>query len=78
MGFETAAPLACSGVTVYRGVVLSGVEKGGLAMTMSGGGQGHLGVSFAKAQGLNVIGIDARDEGLEPTRPSSADAVIDA
>lgn len=55
LGFETAAPLACAGVTVYRGVVLSGVKKGEwLAMTGSGGGLGHLGVQFAKALGLNV------------------------
>ena len=79
LGFETAAPLACAGVTVYRGVVLSGVEKGEwLAMTGSGGGLGHLGVQFAKALGLNVIGIDARDEGLELTRQGGADVIIDA
>ena len=64
---------------MYRGVVLSGVKKGGwLAMTGSGGGLGHLGVQFAKALGLNVIGIDARDEGLELTRQSGADVIIDA
>ncbi|KAH7072645.1 chaperonin 10-like protein [Paraphoma chrysanthemicola] len=26
--FETAAPLACAGCTIYRGVVLSGLKKG--------------------------------------------------
>lgn len=30
----------------------------------AGGGLGHLRVQFAKAIGLNVIAIDARDEGL--------------
>jgi propanol-preferring alcohol dehydrogenase len=79
VSFETAAPLACAGVTIYRGVVLSGVKKGEwLTMTGSGGGLGHLGVQFAKALGLNVIGIDARDEGLELTRQGGADVVIDA
>lgn len=79
VSFETAAPLACAGCTIYRGVVLSGVKPGEwLAMTGSGGGLGHLGVQFAKALGLNVIGIDARDEGLELTRTSGADIVIDA
>lgn len=79
VSFETAAPLACAGITIYRGVVLSGVKAGSwLAMTGSGGGLGHLGVQFAKALGLKVVGIDARDEGLELTRKSGADVVVDA
>ncbi|KAL1611065.1 hypothetical protein SLS59_000702 [Nothophoma quercina] len=79
VSFETAAPLACAGCTIYRGVTLSGVRKGEwLGMTGSGGGLGHLGVQFAKALGLNVIGIDARDEGLELTKKGGADLVIDA
>ncbi|KAF1929602.1 GroES-like protein [Didymella exigua CBS 183.55] len=79
VSLATAAPLACAGITIYRGVVLAGVEKGGwLALTGSGGGLGHLGVQFAKALGLRVIGIDARAAGLELTRASGADVVIDA
>lgn len=79
VSFLTAAPLACAGVTVYRGIVLSAVRKGGwIAIVGSGGGLGHLGVKFAKAMGLNVVGIDARDEGLELTRLCGADVTIDA
>jgi propanol-preferring alcohol dehydrogenase len=79
VSFETAAPLACAGVTVYRGVVLSEAKKGDwIAIVGSGGGLGHLGVRFAKAKGLNVVGIDARDEGLELTRQCGADVTIDA
>jgi propanol-preferring alcohol dehydrogenase len=77
--FETAAPLACAGCTVYRGVVLAGVKKGEwLAIVGSGGGLGHLGVQFAKALGMNVIGIDARDEGIELTKKGGANVVVDA
>lgn len=79
VSFQTAAPLACAGVTVYRGIVLSAVRKGEwIAIVGSGGGLGHLGVKFAKAMGVNVIGIDARDEGLELTRLCGADVTIDA
>lgn len=79
VSFETAAPLACAGCTIYRGVFLSAVQKGEwLAIVGSGGGLGHLGVQFAKALGMNVLGIDARDEGLELTRSGGADIVIDA
>lgn len=77
--FETAAPLACAGCTVYRGIKVSGVQRGDwLAIVGSGGGLGHLGVRFAKALGIEVIGIDARDESLELSRQAGADVVIDA
>ncbi|KAL6709789.1 hypothetical protein ACN47E_001218 [Coniothyrium glycines] len=77
--FATAAPLACAGITIYRGVTLSEVKKGEwLAIVGSGGGLGHLGVQFAKALGMNVVGIDARDQGLELTQHSNADLVVDA
>jgi propanol-preferring alcohol dehydrogenase len=79
VGFETAAPLACAGCTVFRGVKIAGVKKGEwLAIVGSGGGLGHLGVQFARALGLNVVGVDARDEGLELTRKGGAQAVVDA
>ncbi|KAF2740493.1 GroES-like protein [Polyplosphaeria fusca] len=79
VSFETAAPLACAGCTVWRGVILPELSKGEwLAIVGSGGGLGHLGVQFAKALGLSVIGIDARDEGLELTKKGGADVVIDA
>lgn len=77
--FETAAPLACAGCTVYRGVLLAGLKKGEwIGIVGSGGGLGHLGVQFARALGLNVVGIDARDEGLELSKQGGATIVIDA
>ena len=39
---------------------------------------GHLGIQFAKAKGLKVVGIDARDEGLELSKKMGADVVVDA
>jgi propanol-preferring alcohol dehydrogenase len=79
VSFETAAPLACAGCTVWRGVLQSGLKAGEwIAFVGSGGGLGHLGIQFAKALGLNVIGIDARDEGLELSRKAGAHVVVDA
>ena len=49
-----------------------------LGLVGSGGGLGHLGIQFAKALGLRVIGIDARDEGLELSKQTGADVVVDA
>lgn len=79
VSFETAAPLACAGCTVWRGVVQSSLAQGEwLAIVGSGGGLGHLGVQFAKALGLNVIGIDARDGALDLSKRYGADLVVDA
>ncbi|KAL9060294.1 MAG: hypothetical protein Q9162_000698 [Coniocarpon cinnabarinum] len=77
--FETAAPLACAGLTVWRGVTKPALKPGQwLAIVGSGGGLGHLGVQFAKALGLNVIGVDARDGALELSKKNGADLVVDA
>lgn len=77
--FESAAPLACAGTTVWGGIVKAGLKAGStLAIVGAGGGLGHLGVQFAKALGLKVIAIDARDEGLALAKQCGADTVIDA
>ena len=79
VSFETAAPLACAGCTVWRGVLQSGLKAGEwLAIVGSGGGLGHLGIQFARALGINVVGIDAREEGLELSRKAGAHVVVDA
>ncbi|KZP19195.1 GroES-like protein [Athelia psychrophila] len=65
LSFQSAAPLACAGTTIWSGIVRAELKPGEwLAIVGAGGGLGHLGVQMAKAQGLNVIGIDTRDEGL--------------
>lgn len=79
VSFETAAPMACAGITIWRAVFASKLTPGQwLAIVGSGGGLGHLGIQFAKAKGLNVIGVDARLEGLELSKKYGADHVIDA
>jgi len=79
VSFESAAPLACAGRTIWRGVLQADLKKGEwLAIVGSGGGLGHLGIQFAKALGLQVIGVDARDEGLSLSKDNGADVVVDA
>ena len=54
------------------------LEKGQwLGLVGSGGGLGHLGIQFAKALGLKVVGLDARDEGLALSYEYDADVVVD-
>lgn len=79
VSFMSAAPLACAGRTVWRSVLQAELKAGEwIAFVGSGGGLGHLGVQFAKALGLKVIGIDARDEGISLTKQYGADVVADA
>ncbi|KAI4119201.1 MAG: hypothetical protein LQ345_000852 [Seirophora villosa] len=79
VSYETAAPLACAGTTIWGGLVRAGLKAGEtVALVGAGGGLGHLGCQFAKAMGLQVVGIDARDEGLDLAKTSGAQIVIDA
>ncbi|CAK7226140.1 hypothetical protein SBRCBS47491_006128 [Sporothrix bragantina] len=78
-----AAPLACAGRTVWRGVqqaVRTASLKSGdwLCIVGSGGGLGHMAVQFAVQSGLRVIGIDAREQGLAASREAGAEVVLDA
>jgi alcohol dehydrogenase, propanol-preferring len=79
MPFEIAAPLACAGTTVWRGILQTQLKPGQwLGIVGSGGGLGHLGIQFAKARGLKVIGVDARKEGIALSREAGSDVVLDA
>lgn len=78
-----AAPLACAGRTVWRGlqqaIEQAPLKQGAwLCVVGSGGGLGHMAVQFAVQSGLRVIGIDARPEGLAATREAGAKVVLDA
>jgi propanol-preferring alcohol dehydrogenase len=79
VSFASAAPLACAGCTIYRALIVSEVKEGDwLAIVGAGGGLGHLGIQFAIAKGVNVIAIDARDEGLELCSKAGAKHILDA
>ncbi|OQV02899.1 hypothetical protein CLAIMM_08015 [Cladophialophora immunda] len=58
---------------------VSGLGAGDwVAIVGAGGGLGHFGVQFAKASGMNVIAVEARDEGIEIAKKYGADHVLDA
>ena len=79
VSFETAAPMACAGITIWGGILRADLKAGEtIGLVGAGGGLGHLGCQFARAKGLQVVGIDAREEGLTLAKESGANVVIDA
>ncbi|KAI0203156.1 GroES-like protein [Astrocystis sublimbata] len=79
ISFLSAAPLACAGRTVYRAIRQTELSPGQwLAIVGSGGGLGHLGIQFARAMGLRVVAVDARDDGLALSKNYGADFVVNA
>jgi alcohol dehydrogenase, propanol-preferring len=77
--FETAAPLACAGRTVYHAVAQARLKKDQwISIVGSGGGLGHLGIQFAKARGLRIVAVDASDKGIQMSKEMGANVVLDA
>jgi D-arabinose 1-dehydrogenase-like Zn-dependent alcohol dehydrogenase len=73
-----AAPLFCAGVTAYHGVEDCELQPGQWMAVIGCGGLGHLGVQYAKAMGLKVIGIDIVDSQLEEAKSQGADHVFNS
>ncbi|TVY83946.1 alcohol dehydrogenase, partial [Lachnellula suecica] len=58
-----AAPLMCSGVTVYRALVEARLKPNDWAVILgAGGGVGIQGIQLAKAMGLRPIAVDSGDK----------------
>lgn len=73
-----AAPILCAGITAYKALKDSGIRPGQtVAITGAAGGLGHLGVQYAKAMGLKVIGIDAGARKMELLRSLDCDHPLD-
>ncbi|TKX26219.1 alcohol dehydrogenase-like protein 2 [Elsinoe australis] len=61
-----AATMMCAGVTVYQALKRCGLKPGQRVGIMGcGGGLGHLGLQFAKAMGLKIVGVEAGDGPLK-------------
>lgn len=75
-----AAPLMCAGVTIYKAIKRCELQPGQrLGILGAGGGLGHLGIQYATAMGLRVLGIDAADGPLELAKSLGTSAeIVDA
>lgn len=75
---EVAAPVMCSGATIYRGITEAGVKPGDwVAFAGAGGGVGHMGVMYAKAMGMRVIAIDGGSDKEEMCKRIGAEHFVD-
>lgn len=75
---EVAAPIMCSGATIYRGITESGLKSGDwVAFAGAGGGVGHMGVMYAKAMGMRVIAIDGGKEKGDMCKSIGAEHFVD-
>ena len=55
---DQVAPVACAGVTVYKGLKMTEARPGHWVVVVgAAGGLGHLAIQYAKAMGLKVVGI---------------------
>lgn len=76
--FAQLAPILCAGVTTYKGLKETEARPGEWVAISGLGGLGHLGIQYAKAMGLNVVGLDVAADKLALARAIGADVAIDA
>ncbi|GAA5890328.1 hypothetical protein JCM6882_008796 [Rhodosporidiobolus microsporus] len=75
---EWAAPMMCSGTTIYTAIKRSGIRPGQwLVLPGGGGGVGHLGCTYAKNQGIRVVVIDTGAEKKALCESLGAEAFVD-
>jgi propanol-preferring alcohol dehydrogenase len=56
----------CAGLTIYSALKRCGLKDGKrVGIVGAGGGLGHLGLQYAVAMGLRVVGVDAAEKPLE-------------
>jgi alcohol dehydrogenase, propanol-preferring len=76
--FAQMAPILCAGVTTYKGIKQTEARPGQWIAISGLGGLGHVAVQYAKAMGLNVVGLDITDEKLALARSVGADVTVNA
>ena len=76
--FVDVAPILCAGVTVYKGLKVTDTKPGDWVVISGIGGLGHLAVQYAKAMGLNVIGVDVDDSKLDLAKSLGASLAVNA
>jgi propanol-preferring alcohol dehydrogenase len=76
--YAQMAPILCAGVTTYKGIKETETRPGEWIAISGLGGLGHVAVQYAKAMGLNVVGLDVNEAKLSLARLVGADATVNA
>lgn len=76
--FLALAPIVCAGVATYKGIKESEARPGEWLAIVGLGGLGHIAVQYAKAMGLNVVGLDVAEPKLAQARAAGADVTVNA
>jgi propanol-preferring alcohol dehydrogenase len=76
--FVQIAPILCAGITVYKGLKVSGIQPDGWVVVSGVGGLGHMAVQYARAMGMHVAAVDVNDEKLELARQLGAAVTVNA
>lgn len=72
------APVLCAGVTVYKGLKMTGVRPGEWVVISGVGGLGHIAVQYARAMGMRVAAVDIAEDKLALARRHGAEVTVDA
>lgn len=72
------APILCAGVTVYKGLKMTGVRPGEWVTVSGIGGLGHIAVQYARAMGMRVAAVDVDDAKLDLARRHGAEVTVNA
>ncbi|MEZ0053135.1 propanol-preferring alcohol dehydrogenase [Mycobacterium sp. MAA66] len=72
------APILCAGVTVYKGLKVSGALPGQWVAISGIGGLGHIAVQYAHAMGLRVVAVDVDVAKLTLAKSLGAEVVVNA
>ncbi|MDO4904479.1 MAG: alcohol dehydrogenase AdhP [Lautropia sp.] len=78
IGFVEMAPILCAGVTVYKGLKMTGARPGNWVVISGIGGLGHLAVQYAKVLGFNVAAVDIAEDKLALARHLGATLTVNA
>jgi alcohol dehydrogenase, propanol-preferring len=76
--FYQMAPIICAGVTTYKAIKQTEARPGQWIAISGLGGLGHVAIQYAKAMGLNVVGLDITEDKLELARSVGADVTVNA
>ena len=78
LSFQEAAPLLCTGLTVYKGLKETEVKPGQWVVISGISGLGLLAVQYAKAMGMRVAAVDVAADKLALAQALGAELIINA